>query len=525
MSNFSKNQQVFKSVVSSEKGVVSTQSRRASEVGARILLEGGNIIDSAIATSFALGVAEPWMSGPGGGGFMVIKMKSDTSAKVINFGMKSPQNLDPRDYPLCKSGKSSDLFPWPSVVDDRNVTGGGAVAVPGQVDGMRLAHENYGSLTWSDLLQPAISLAKEGLLVDWYAQVMISSVAEALARFPKSKDIFLTETGYPKTSAWTALRQEKCDMTSMAQMLENLACKGAREFYEGDVAHSIVKEVQAEGGSLSIEDMESYQAHISDSLDVKYKDAIFYLTPEMTAGPSLAMALSLLEKQELTPKSPGKETYFAYAKSLKDTYSYRLKNDGDSSTDKLDSCTTHFCIVDTEGNMVSVTQTLLSVFGSRLALPSTGILMNNGIMWFDPEPGKPNSIGPDKRCLSNMCPIIIEKADKNYALGAAGGRKIFPAVFQLSSFLVDYNMSIEDAFHTQRIDVSSTESIIADNTLANSIIRKLNEVSPVTTAPRTAYPYNFACPSGVARESNNMNYGMTETKSVWADSVSECEVN
>lgn len=521
MSNFSRSQVVYKNAVTSKGGVVSSQSRLASEVGAQVLSEGGNVIDAAIATSFALGVCEPWMSGPGGGGFMVIKHKDDESAKVINFGMKSPKGLDPRDYPLCGSGRSSDLFPWPSVVDDHNVIGGGAVAVPGHVDGMRLAHELYGSRNWGDLLEPAIKLADKGLLVDWYAQVMISSVAETLSKFPQSKSTFLTDSGYPKSSAWTAVRQERCDMTAMAEMLRTLAKKGPREFYEGGIAQSIVAEVREAGGSLSIDDLHSYKAYLSDSLDVNYRNAVFHLTPEMTAGPSLALALSKLENhKEFSGRHPCASTYQAYAQALKETYEYRLAHEGDDKTDQLDSCTTHFSIVDSEGSMVAVTQTLLSVFGSKLTLPTTGILMNNGIMWFDPEPGKPNSIGPDKRCLSNMCPVIISDGNSKFALGAAGGRKIFPAVFQLSSFIVDLGMTLEEAFHTARIDVSSTENIIVDESLSDDVVSALNQVAPVTLGPRTAYPYNFACPSAVAR-THSINQGITEIKSVWADSVCE----
>tara|TARA_R110002094_G_scaffold78894_3_gene84947 strand:- start:44 stop:640 length:597 start_codon:yes stop_codon:yes gene_type:complete len=197
-----------------------------------------------------------------------------------------------------------------------------------------------------------------------------------------------------------------------------------------------------------------------------------------------------------------------------------LGNVGDIKDDNKESCTTHFSVVDSNGSMVAVTQTLLSVFGSRLMVPSAGILMNNGIMWFDPEPGRPNSIGPGKRCLSNMCPVIVKTGEDMFALGAAGGRKIFPAVMQLTSFLTDYRMSLEEAFHTPRIDVSGGDTVIVDDSLPESVHDLLSTEYRVARAPRTVYPYNFACPSAVARVKRK-NQGMTEIMSAWSDSVAE----
>ena len=171
--------------------------------------------------------------------------------------------------------------------------------------------------------------------------------------------------------------------------------------------------------------------------------------------------------------------------------------------------------------MVSVTQTLLSVFGSCMTLPSSGVLMNNGIMWFDPEPGGPNAIGPNKRCLANMCPTILERADgTRFGLGAAGGRKIMPAVAQLTAYLLDFGMDADTAIHEPRIDASLAETTIADRALPAQIRTELHQrLSNVTEALRTAYPYHFACPSIVER-SGSKNAGATEVMAHWADTVS-----
>ena len=166
-----------------------------------------------------------------------------------------------------------------------------------------------------------------------------------------------------------------------------------------------------------------------------------------------------------------------------------------------------------------MTQTLLSVFGSRVVSPSTGVLLNNGTMWFDPEPGKPNSLGPSKRCLVNDCPVVGETADgRRYVLGASGGRKIIGAVMQPASFITDHGMSLEQALHQPRIDVSGSRAVVADAALPPEVIAALSSALPTTTARRLVFPYSFACPAGVLRE-GGLNTGCTEVMSPWGDAV------
>jgi gamma-glutamyltranspeptidase/glutathione hydrolase len=170
--------------------------------------------------------------------------------------------------------------------------------------------------------------------------------------------------------------------------------------------------------------------------------------------------------------------------------------------------------------MVACTQTLLSIFGSRMMLPTSGILMNNGIMWFDPEAGKPNSIGPGKRCLANMCPTLLERADGAcFALGASGGRKIMPATAQLASMLLDYGMDLDTALHTPRIDMSLADVTILDDALPPDTLDALRDrLANTATAQRTIFPLHFACPSAVGR-TGTTNTGATEIMSPWADAV------
>ena len=169
---------------------------------------------------------------------------------------------------------------------------------------------------------------------------------------------------------------------------------------------------------------------------------------------------------------------------------------GDVDDSTAPGCTTHLSVADRDGNVVALTQTLLSIFGSRVMLPGTGILMNNGMMWFDPRPGRPNSIAPGKRPLSNMCPTVVERADGlRFAAGASGGRRILPAVFQLVSFLVDYSMSMDDAMHTPRIDASGAPLVTADSTLPAEVIRALADHHEVLVARHGVHPAFFANPN------------------------------
>ena len=156
-----------KNVIRTKGGVVAAQNSRAAQIGAAVLAAGGNAMDAATAVSFAIGVLEPWMSGPAGGGAMMVWDAASGKAHAVTYAMRAPVELNPADYPLSGAGKNSDLFPWEAVVDDRNIMGATAVAVPGVVDGIGQAHARWGTMPWAELLAPAIKLAKEGLPVDW----------------------------------------------------------------------------------------------------------------------------------------------------------------------------------------------------------------------------------------------------------------------------------------------------------------------------------------------------------------------
>ncbi|ETX16290.1 gamma-glutamyltransferase [Roseivivax halodurans JCM 10272] len=517
-SALSRTQSTRKHVVETAGGVVASQHRLAAEAGAEVLRVGGDAVDAAVACSFVVGVLEPWMSGPAGGGAALNWRAETGEATAINFGMRSPKGLRTEDYPLSGEGKAGDLFPWERVVEDRNVQGASAIAVPGTVDGLGQAHARWGVMPWSDLLQPAIGHARDGMLVDWYAALIIASTARELAKDPDAAALFLDDGIWPKGSGWTAIPENRLDQSRMADSLEAIARGGPRAFHEGDLAEAMAKDVQDKGGSLTAGDLAGYRAWMGDARKVTYRDAAFHVMPGLTAGPTFAHAMAELETRDLSAMP---EAYAAYADALRTAYAARLGTMGDTGeVAEAPGCTTHFSVVDRHGNMVAHTQTLLSIFGSRVVSPSTGFLMNNGIMWFDPEQGKPNSLGPDKACLMNVCPVIGEAGERRFALGASGGRKILGAVTQLSSFLTDHGMSLEQAFHTPRIDVSGGDAVIADETLPQATLDRLGRDAALRTTRRTVLPYAFACPAGVIREAGR-HAGCTEIMSPWGDAALE----
>ena len=520
--NLSPNQSIRKPVVRSDGGIVAAQHVGAAAVGAKVLAEGGNAVDAAVATSFALGVLEPWMSGIGGGGMMVVR-HPDGRVDTVDFGMRAPRGLDPADYPL-EEGTSNDLFAWPAVREDRNMTGPHAIAVPGTVDGIGVAHDAWGRLDWPDLVRPAIDLARRGLSVDWYATLMIGQAARGLARWPASAARFLPG-GHPPASPMAPGAESFLPMDTLAATLETLATDGPRSFYEGALAERIATEVRALGGSLSAEDLSSYRARILPPLNIGYRDATIWATPELTAGPTLADVLrrhaSAMPGAAPGATAPDAAWYLSLTQALSDAYALRLERMGDVEGGRAIGCTTHFSITDRDGMAVCLTQTLLSVFGSMVTLPESGILMNNGIFWFDPRPGVPNALAPGKRCLSNMCPVVVERPDGAvFAIGASGGRRIMPAVAQVAASLIDFDMDLEQALHMPRIDMSGGKEVLADAALPADIRDSLGKRFPVRTKKRSVYPSWFANISATATIGGS-RLGGSEPSLPWSDAVAE----
>jgi gamma-glutamyltranspeptidase/glutathione hydrolase len=505
---------VRKPALRSKGGIVVSQSSAAAQVGARILADGGNAIDAAVATGFALAALEPWNSGLGGIGFMVVWLARTRQAHVVDFGPVSPRRLDPADYPLT-TGTGGDLFGWPRVTDDRNVMGPLSIAVPGHVDGLGLAHETFGRLSWSAVLAPAIEQAERGLPVDWYTTLRVAMTARELARFPTTAPVWLPGGFAPVTPPGAPLARLR--IPRLADTLRRIAEAGRRDVYEGDLARRIVGDVEKLGGTLRADDMAGYKARLVDPLAFTYRGTNLLTAGGLTAGPTLAHALATLAHRNMG-QAPGPDAYLAFVDALNKAFEERLVSMGDVQDAAAPACTTHLNVVDAEGNFVSLTQTLLSIFGSRVLLPETGMLMNNGIMWFDPRPGRPNSLAPAKRPLSNMCPALALRDGAPFlAIGASGGRKIVSAVTQLISFITDFRMDLDTACHQPRIDASGDGEVRVDPRLGAATLDTISRRFPARFAEHTVLPVNYACPSAIMVDAaTGERVGVSDVMSPWS---------
>lgn len=477
--------------------MVATQHYAASDIGADILRNGGNAIDAAIAAGLTLSSVEPWMSGIGGGGYMTMYLAAEKTVKVIDFGMRAPLAATPDDYPLAAEGtNSSDAFNWPKVIGDTNVEGPLSVAVPGYIKGIALALKEYGTLSWEDVIEPACQQAESGLPIDWFSAQKIAHWSRALNRFDETRAVYLGD-GLPPAAPLDGTTAS-LPLGNLAATLRRLQSAGPDDYYHGQIANQLCEDLQALGSRVSLADLHDYEAQINEPLTLDYRGTRLSVAGELTAGPSIIFALNHLAGA-LEPPGPSEQpdanTYIAFAKALQASYEHRLSQLGEGNT-------SHLCVADDQGNVVSLTQTIMSAFGSRIMLPQTGMLMNNGMMWFDPRLGGPNSVEGGRRPLCNMCPVILQDPDGAVtAIGACGGRKIFPAVFQLTSFLTDFGMSVDQAVHTSRLDVSGTEQITLMDQLADDIIEKVQSAfSSVKVRPNGVNPNLFALPQVVRRD-------------------------
>jgi gamma-glutamyltranspeptidase/glutathione hydrolase len=480
---------IEKTVARGARGVVAAQNGRAAAVGARILAEGGNAVDAAVATALALSVTEPWMSGLGGCGYLVTHQAASGTVEVIDFGTAAPARLDPSAFPLAEDSEpDSDLFGWPRVAGDRNVQGPLSIGVPGSVAGLGLAQESYGRLPWREVVQPALALAREGHLVDWWSTLKIAAAAASLRLFEGTSRVYLPGGLPPVSPPGGGVH---LDLSPLADTLGRLAEAGPDDFYRGDIAAALAADVAAAGGWLDRADLAGYSAKRGTAQRLVHGAAEIHLPQGLNAGPTFADAWGRLGT--ISPASARPEVFAAYASALWEAYAHRLQHLGHDGDAAGQASTTHLSVADGEGNLVSLTNTLLSIFGSRVVSPGTGILLNNGIMWFNPTPGRANSLAAGATPLSNMVPLVVTRGGAPwFALGGSGGRRILPAVLQMTSFLLDLGLSVGEAVHHPRINVDGSALVEVDPRLGEDVLARISSVVPARAVEAMIMPNHYA---------------------------------
>jgi gamma-glutamyltranspeptidase / glutathione hydrolase len=522
--SLSSRRRVSKPSVRSAGGIVVSQNRLASEAGARVLREGGHAVDAAVAAAFVIGVAEPWMSGIGGIGAMLVRDARNGTVTGFDFGGVSPKALNPDDYPVL-GGADANLFGWPQVTGNRNTVGAHAVVAPTQPAGLEAAHKRFGTKRWADLLAPAIALAEQGPIVDWHTMLMIASAIGDLAKDKAAAARFLPG-GVPPQPPIAAMSGGgvRLPAPDLARSLRAIATDGSATLSTGAVARAVADDVIAMGGCLSMADLEATRVREVQPLEIAYGDHTIHVMPELNGGPTLAVAYRALMQQRPTVAAAlDGATFVAYGQALQQAWADRFSRLGDAGENGAPTCTTHISVVDRAGNMVTLTQTLLSLFGARIVLPQTGILMNNGINWFDPVAGGPNSIGPGRRALANYSPAILTGNDLAMAVGGSGGRKIIPAVFQAMAMAADFGFDLDTILHQPRIDVSGGPAVTLDRRLDAATQAALAAAFDTVLAEPVVYPFPFTILSCVRRQ-DGINEGATEPEHPWSEAVAENEV-
>ena len=481
----------------------------AAEVGVEILRQGGNAIDAAVATELALMIGFPEAGNIGGGGFLVFR-PAVGSITTLDFREKAPSAATTNMY-LDKNGE---------VIPGLSIGGHLASGVPGTIDGLVTAHERFGKLPWSTLVQPAIDLARNGIVLTERAASNLNRVQEDLKKYNTvSPDFLLNNWKKGDTLRWIEL----------AQTLERIRDQKRAGFYEGQTAENIVSEMKRGGGIITATDLKNYRSRWFEPVKGTYRGyTIYSMPPPSSGGVALHQLLQSVEDFDL--KSMGHNsvrTIHLLTEAERRVYADRAEFLGDPEFFKVPVAaltdpaynrsrmsdfnpekatpssevsagkpvaveseeTTHISIVDREGNAVSLTTTLNEWFGNKVVVAGSGFFMNDEMDDFSAKPGVPNMFGlvggeankiePGKTMLSAMTPTIVEKNGELFmVLGTPGGSTIITSIFQVLMNVVDHGMSMQEAVDAKRVHSQWLPDLIApeDSALSTAVSESLQKM-------------------------------------------------
>ena len=466
--------------VVSKKAMVVSAREEASKIGLEILKKGGNAFDAMVATELALAVAYPFAGNLGGGGFMVYR-QSDGTVGALDYREKAPLAAH-RDMYLDSLG---------DVIPGKSIYGGTAIGVPGAISGVFETHRAFGSLPISDILDPIILLADEGVVV---------TKKQAL-RLEKYREVILRETGEQTHFYNQCIEGDTLRYPALAETLKVISKEGAKGFYDGVIADKLVSFIQNRNGIITKEDLLNYKAAWRQPVVFKYKDLnVISMSPPSSGGVTLYQIFKMMEPYDIADYGHNSPEYVQlFTEAARRAYadrnyflgdpdfvdipldvllsqSYVKDRMQDFSFDKATKSedishgeiqiiesdeTTHYSIVDSEGNAVSVTTTLNGAYGSKIYCDELGFFLNNQMDDFSAKPGAPNmfgltgaeanSIAPEKRMLSSMTPTIVEKDNKLYmVVGSPGGSTIITAVAQTILNTYEFDKSMQEAVDAPR---------------------------------------------------------------------------
>lgn len=484
-------------------GMVVAMESLAVDVGVSVLQKGGNAVDAAVAVGFALAVTHPFAGNIGGGGYMLIRM-ADGRATFIDFRERAPEASTRNMYLDAQGNLTRD-----------SIEGWRSSGVPGSVRGFELANTKYGTRKWADNLAPAVELATKGYPVSYPLSEGLKGSRD-LGRDPESKRIFQRDGQFFDVG-------ETLVQSDLGRTLQRIASNGPNEFYEGETAKRFAEEMAKHGGIITLADLKNYKAIERTPLQGAYKGyTVITAPPSSSGGIALLEMLGILDGTGYEKAGAGSASAIHYeAEAMRRAYADRNEYIGDpdfvknpiaglldkayvaklratidpekatpstqvkpgqpAGSEKME--TTHYSVVDAQGNAVAVTYTLNGGYGNGITVPGLGFLLNNEMDDFASKPGSPNMFGlvqgeknaiaPGKRPLSSMTPTMLVKDGKLFmTVGAPGGSRISTAVLQVILNVVDFGMNIQDAIDAPRVhhqwlpDRLSIERAISPDTVA-----------------------------------------------------------
>jgi gamma-glutamyltranspeptidase/glutathione hydrolase len=442
-------------------GMVTAEHPLAAEAGVEMLRDGGNAVDAAVAAAFVMGVVEPFTSGIGGIAGLVIR-RADGTVVSIEGGTRAPLGVRADMFELVGDGTRAGMYLWPAVKHGANIEGATSVSVPGQAAALCLALERYGSLPRRRVMEPAIRLARQGFEIDWYVALAFAMYAERLWKAGDARRIFFRPSGAPFRPPIGTEPSDRVVQTDLARTLECIARDGPEVLYRGEIAAAIVADVRANGGVLGAEDLAKYEARVGTPVQTMYRGHRVITLDGLSGGATVARALTVLDAFPVGAKEQGGVDHLhLVAEALRAAFLYRFS--------QLADHTTHLNAIDKEHTMVSLTQTLGQGFGSGFIPKGTGVVLVDGMTWFDPVPGHPNSIAPGKRVLWAGAPTLIVRGDAPLlAVGAPGGRKIMSAVTQAIVNVVDFGDGPQDAVNRPRVH-DEGEGLLVDSRIPSEV--------------------------------------------------------
>jgi gamma-glutamyltranspeptidase/glutathione hydrolase len=465
-----------KQPASGSRGMVVSNHPLASAAGAEMLAAGGNAIDAAIATLFTLTVVEPMMVGIIGGGMAHIRL-ADGSHRFIDGQSTVPLAVRPDTY-RSKPGAAHDVF---DTVDDENLNGPKAVAVPGSLKAWCETLRRFGTMSLADVMQPAIKHAARGFAATPYLHECIVDGAQAMLKDKAISAIYLPE-GVPLNAGDRVVQAE------YAQTLTHISRHGESALYQGPLGDIFVDYMQAHGGFVTREDLTSYKTVERAPVRADYRGwEILGPPPPAASGVHIAQMLNILQGYDISAMGFGTaETIHVLAEVLKIAFADRAAASGDpdfvgvpvarliskdyaderrraidlkraqtwgAGVAQLESAhTTHMTAADAFGNVVATTQTINNLFGAKFLIPGLGTVPNNYMNLYDPRPGHALSLAPGKRVTTSMSPVMALRDGRLvYALGLPGGKRIFPSAMQALLNLIDHGMSLQEAVEAPRV--------------------------------------------------------------------------